>query len=358
MSQLSRIAVINVGGIGDNLLFYPVVRAIKQYYPKSTLSFILESRSQGAASLMPDVDVVIPLQVQEQSKPVLFWNLLTQLRAGRYDAVISCGSSPFIAVLLALSGIRCRIGFDSGRLSTCCLTQSAILLKEAYAGEMYYELANAFAFANHLPELSPPLSLPQSITPSVSQRSVMHKRLKDRLNQHDIRIEDRPLVLVHPGVSQVSITKGLVKRWHPSRWAELMMTLSEKNTVMLIGGPDDVEELSDIWSAIQKASPAGHPHILEGTGLTNSLVDLANLLVHVTCFVCADSAPMHVAVGTNTPLVAFFGEMEPFRLLPLDKRFRWTREAKPVVREHAGYLEIPVSDMLAQINPVLNQIVS
>jgi ADP-heptose:LPS heptosyltransferase len=348
-SQLKRIAVINVGGIGDNLLFYPVVRAVKQYYPESNVSFILEARSQGAASLMPDVDTVIPIDVQGVSKPTLFWNLLTELRKGQYDGVVSCGSSPFISVLLALSGISCRVGFDSGRLSTLCLTQPAHLLKESYAADMYYELAEAFAFANNLHELPTPLSLPQSITPTDAQKIAMKARLEQRFQEHDLTVGERPLILVHPGVSRVSIEKGLVKRWHPSRWAELMLKLSKTNTVMLIGGPDDVDELT----AIEGELPQTHPHILDGIGLTRSLAELADLLTQVDCFVCADSAPMHVAVGVNTPLVAFFGEMEPKRLLPDEPKFRWIREAKPANREHAGYLEIPVEDMLAQVNQLL-----
>ena len=82
MMPLKRIAVINVGGIGDNLLFYPVVRAIKQYVPDAQVSFILESRSEGAAGLMPDVDEVIPIDVQGQPRVALFWDLLAQLRRG------------------------------------------------------------------------------------------------------------------------------------------------------------------------------------------------------------------------------------------------------------------------------------
>lgn len=332
-----RIAVINVGGIGDNLLFYPVVRAIKQQWLTAHVSFLLEGRSRAAESVMPDVDKVIPIQVQGRAKWALFLDLLKHLRAGQYDAVVSCGSSPFIAVLLWLSGIQHRIGFKANVLAPWCLTQPALLDKTGYAASMYYALADALFADCGVTPLEPEPSLPGSIQPSEADGAVV----KSRLAELGLPQAEKLLILIHPGVSKVSIEKGLIKRWHPSRWAELMVQLSDKTTVLLIGGPDDMGEIE----AIRQALPANTSNIIVGDGLTRSLAELAALLSQVSGFVCADSAPMHVAVGVDKPLVALFGEMEPTRLLPDSKRFCWLREAPKTQREHAGYLEIAVTDV-------------
>lgn len=362
-ASLKRIAFINVGGIGDNLLFYPVVQAIKQQCPQITADFILEGRSQAAMSLMPDVDCCIPVQVQGKPKWALFFRLLSILRTGQYDAVISCGSSPFIAFLLRLSGIPNRIGFDNGGalgLGRYCLTSPASLDTTGYAAKMYYALAQAFFKGMGISPLNPPLSLPKSIVPSDEQVAILQERLASigiesstqsaQSTQSKKNMQcGKPLILVHPGVSRVSIEKGLVKRWHPSRWSVLIQKMSETGKVLLIGGPDDVGEIA----AIRQQLPENNANIVVGDGLTRSLDDLAALLTQVDCFVCADSAPMHVAVGVNTPLVALFGEMDPARLLPDEHQFAWFREESGVVRQHQGYLEIAVDDVYNGVEQVL-----
>ena len=45
--------------------------------------------------------------------------------------------------------------------------------------------------------------------------------------------------------------------------------------------------------------------------MTKSLADLAALIAISDLLICVDSAPMHMAVGLNKPLLAIFGPTNP-----------------------------------------------
>ena len=120
-----RIALLNFGGIGDEILFTPVLREIRAFYPEAHLALILEDRSRAIADLLPGVDEVIPLNVQQPGRLALFGKLVALLRRGNYDAVVSSGSSPFIPVMLAATGIRVRVGYQTGPTSKLLLSAEA-----------------------------------------------------------------------------------------------------------------------------------------------------------------------------------------------------------------------------------------
>ena len=97
--SLQKIAFINFGGIGDEILFAPVIAEVKQYLPQAHTTLFLEDRSSAVKDLL-NVDQVIALDVQGQSRLRLFFQLWKTLRGQCFDAVISSGSSPFIPILL------------------------------------------------------------------------------------------------------------------------------------------------------------------------------------------------------------------------------------------------------------------
>ena len=128
-TQVNRIALINFGGIGDELLFSPVLVAIKLLFPEAETTLFLEKRSQAVTPLLPGVDRFETLTIQGKNKVLAAGELLSYLQARRFDLVLSSGSNPLIAPLLWLSGIPLRFGFDSDRLSKGFLTQAAPLVK-------------------------------------------------------------------------------------------------------------------------------------------------------------------------------------------------------------------------------------
>ena len=136
-----KILAINFGGIGDEILFLPTLSEVKELLPDAHISLILEPRSKSVKEVTHLVDAVVPFDIKK--RPLLpgdYWQLLSLTRSGKYDLVISSGSSPMVAMLLFASGIPVRIGYDAGSPAKALLTHPVKLDRLQYAGNMYHDL--------------------------------------------------------------------------------------------------------------------------------------------------------------------------------------------------------------------------
>jgi ADP-heptose:LPS heptosyltransferase len=307
--QRQRLLAINFGGIGDEILFLPTLEAMKQLDENCHITLLLEPRSQSIKQLTATIDQVLTFDIKK--RPLLvsdLLDLLALLRAGNYHKVVSSGSSPLVCLLLFLSGIPERIGYDSGRLSHFLLTKPVKLNYEQYAANMYRDL------------VSPHSSNRDEALPSILlQNSSLYpmKQLASKKDRESTRI-----IVIHPGTSQLAVKKGIIKTWPAQSWTDLIERLLDHNDieVILAGGPDDAEVISDISAALELRHLA--TKVVMAFGKTKSLADLAALISLSDLLVCVDSAPMHIGVGLGRPLVALFGATDQNKLLPKDNRFR------------------------------------
>lgn len=315
--SFKKIAFVNFGGIGDEILFAPVIEEVRQYLPHAHTTLFLEDRSRSVKELLPQLDSIKELSVQGQSRVKTFFQLWRMLKGQYYDVVISSGSSPFIPILLWLTGIPVRVGFKTGKTSQKLLTVEAPLApkndRKGYAGQMYFALAQSFLewlLADQYTPMSP--VLPHLKSPT----------LEDLHWAKGILRPDEPgrKILIHPGVSTISVQKNILKSWPPACWAELIQKLTEEgHKVYLVGGPDDKEAVGEICQHL----PAQLPGFTDLYGQTKNLRQLAALILASDLLLCVDSSPMHLSVGYQKPVVAMFGPTDEKKLLPTnDARFQ------------------------------------
>jgi heptosyltransferase-2 len=90
------------------------------------------------------------------------------------------------------------------------------------------------------------------------------------------------------------------RRWAPEKFAELAKKIKSElgATILLFGGPDDIEANEKIMSLASDA-------IIEVK--TRSIMDSIAVMQRLSLFVSNDSALMHIAGGLNLPTVAIFG---------------------------------------------------
>lgn len=278
-----KILFINFGGLGDEILFLPTIEAVKKEFPNSQITLALEKRSSGIQSLTNIIDNILIANIKGSSKYIELFKLLIQIWRNKYDIVISSGSSKFISIFLYLTFIKKRYGYNTGILSKLLLTQAVNLNKNQYAGLMYYDLV----------------------------KSIVNKEFE----LPNLSIQKKPIIsnsiLIHPGVSQISIKKGITKTISAEQWAEIIELLSEKEKkVYLIGGPDD----KDCIEKIIKLVPIEKYTNLYG--LTKNLVELAELISSCEKFACSDSAPLHIAASLGVKTYAIFGPTDDKKLIP------------------------------------------
>lgn len=281
--QTKRILFINFGGLGDEILFLPTIQSVKKEFPNSHITLALEERSKGIMNLTDIIDDVLFANIKGKRKYIELLKLLLKIWKGKYNIVISSGSNKFISIFLFFTFIKEKYGYNTGKLSKILLTKTTNLNKNQYAVQMYHDLAkNITNIETELPELS---------------------------------IQKKPTipnsVLIHPGVSLISVQKGMIKTIPALEWAKVIEKLADKGKqVLLIGGPDD-KECIDI---ITKHVPVEKYHNLYGT--TKNLKELAELISSAEIFLCSDSAPLHIAISLGIKTFVIFGSTDDKKLIP------------------------------------------
>lgn len=283
MNNQKNILLINFGGIGDEILFLPAIISLKKEFADSEITLALEPRSLGIKTLTNKIDRYIPVDIKGRNKYFELLKLLFRAWFGHYDIIISSGSNKFIPILLYLTGIKIKIGYDSGNFSKKLLTYPVKLNKNQYAALMYHDLVKPLT--NHKTEL-PILDI-----------------------EFKTKIPDS--VLIHPGVSRLSVKKGIVKTITPLIWVKVIKNLVKSGEkVILTGGPDDKECIDKI---VEMSAGVELKNLY---GETKSLKELAELISSAEKFVCSDSAPLHIAAALGVKTYAIFGPTDDKKLAP------------------------------------------
>ena len=294
---MKNILLMNFGGIGDEILFLPVVKSLKEEYPDSQITLVLEPRSASIQALSNDINRVIKCDIKAGGfkKYLNVLKLIFEVRKNKYDFVVASGSSPLVAVLCFLFGVRKRYGYTS---KTSFLHTKAVKLnKGQYAGNMYHDLIS--------PITSKTCALPQ-ITLNTDYKMPF----------------EGEFVALHPGVSKMSVAKNMIKCPNAQFWRELIAGILEKGKrVVLLGGPDDNEIISQIGNFENE-------NFCNLYGKTKNLQELASIISKSSAFICADSAPMHIGVALNKNIFAIFGPTDDKKLIPTADNFKVIKAGK------------------------------
>ncbi|MBE7705347.1 MAG: glycosyltransferase family 9 protein [Cyanobacteria bacterium SIG29] len=291
MDIYKNILLINFGGIGDEILFMPVIQSLRKKYPNAKITLCLEGRSKSFINLTNQLNDYFCIDIKTKNKYIEMLKLYFRALFGKYDLVISAGGNPLIALLLFFTGIKTRVGYKTSNLSKKLLTHAVELNKNQYASNMYFDLVK--------PITKTEFELPQ-----------INVEEKEKITNS---------VLVHAGVSKISIMKNITKTLSAEKWAEIIkLLLNNGKNVILAGGPDDEECVNAIRKELANHNLANFTDMY---GKTKNIIELAQLIKSSEVLICSDSAPMHIGVATNTKTIAVFGPTDDKTLLPKSDKF-------------------------------------
>lgn len=294
MEDFKNILVINFGGIGDEILFLPTLISLKKAYPQAKITLALEPRSKGIKDLTNIIDDLFLIDIKSKNKYLELLKLIFLARRGsrrdgvkeKFDLAVTAGGNKFMSIILFLTGIKKRYGYNTGKLSEMLLTKATTLNKNQYACDMYHDL----------------------ITPITNIKTALPEIKLDK-------VEKEPnTILIHPGVSKLSVEMGMIKTIDAKQWAKVIDLLVESGkNVILAGGPDDKDCIETIRKTI---TCSNSENFIDYYGKTKSLIDLAKLIASCEKFVCSDSAPLHIAVAVKTKTYVVFGPTDDKKLIP------------------------------------------
>jgi ADP-heptose:LPS heptosyltransferase len=293
-----RVVALVPGGIGDQILFFPTLDDLKRHYPNAQLDVVVEPRSKAAYRVSKSVNDIVAFDFKDRNSLADWGNLVGTIRDREYDMAIVAGQSWLVGLMLWLTGIPTRIGYQGKGASF--LTKTVLLTPSQYAATVYHELLQPLGIKTPTPELA--VNVPK---PDIEWANNEQKRLGTK---------DTGYVLIHGGSSWTSQPKALDTVYPMEKWREIIQDFRQKQPdlpVVVIQGPDDeqfVRSLRDSGLDIKVTSP-------DNVGKLTAMIAGANLML------TTDSAPLQLSVAVQTYTIALLGSTEPTKLLPNSEKF-------------------------------------
>jgi heptosyltransferase-2 len=317
--DIKRILVKGTNWVGDTIISFPAVHALRQQFPKARIAVLTKSRLAELWKANPDIDEVIPYDMPSGARRILGELRIARLiKQKEIDLAVIFPRSFSSAWMVFLGGIPNRIGYRSeGRdwLLTERIDRTTKLLSWH---RMYYYL-HLIERLGHCP--SPPL-------PSLSLNGELQGWADSYLSRNDLK--EKVLIGFNPGA-----TYGEAKCWPPARFAELGRRLRNGfGSSILIFGSSRPKEKELNYTIAQEIGEG----CLNLSGET-SLLQLASLLQRCHLLVTNDTGTMHVATAVGTRVVAIFGPTDPRTTSPLG-------EGHVIIRK-----KVPCSPCLKRVCP-------
>ena len=283
-----RICVVMMSAIGDAVHVLPVITALKRHDAESKITWILQP---GPASLVrghPDVDEVL---IFENSQG---WRGMLALRAAlaqrEFDLVLDLQVYLKAGLVTSFTRAPIKLGFDRARardMNWLFTTDRIPPHPSQHVQDQYLEFLTALEI--------PAEPLEWKLGPWAGELAA-HDRVLGTIR--------KPYATLVIGATHPE------KEWIPERWAEVASALRSDFGLepVLAGGrtPRELETARLIEAAGARAySTLGVP-----------LRDLVTILDASELVISLDTAPLHMAVALERPVISLMGYNNPKRVGP------------------------------------------
>jgi heptosyltransferase-3 len=288
--SIRRIVLLQTAAIGDTLLLAAAIRSLRSGFPEAEVALVLGPSNFSVAQLLPPVERVV---VTDVLHPI---QALRDIRRLEADILVDYGPWPRInALLSALSGARCTIGFK-----TKGQHRHFAYDKTADHSPSQHELLNHRALLSCLVDIdvwNAQLDVPE---PPDGRKA---KHLADRY------------VVFHPWASG---SGKEFKEWPAERWSELALMASEQGLAVFIsGGPQDAAPSAAL---VETIAAAGGGTLVRSLAGELRLQDLAEVIADSVGVISVNTGIMHLAAMLGAPTVGISGPTNPARWGPVGPR--------------------------------------
>lgn len=276
MGKKRRILIFRKDGLGDCILFYPLLESYRKFYSRDEITLILPRWFEPFSPLLDkyNFENIIWFDHKKFRKSFPYRrNFLLNLKKQRFDIVIY----PVYT--------RENIGEFMIKLT------KAHELKVNIPTDMISEIDRNKYYAEQITGQKILVSFPTIKTSDLSSND---DHLKSILEQNELYT--RPFVIIFPGAG------APYRIWPTERWAEVIDYIANKNVVPVIcGSPNEIKLAEKIISLTKSSSK-----IVNLVGKTN-LPALTLLLDKARFYFGSDTGVLHIAVAVGTPTIALMG---------------------------------------------------
>ena len=281
--DVSRIAVLRGGGLGDLIFAVPAMAALKAAYPGATLTLLgtpVHHALLGATQSPVDEVQVLPFSEgvrPGEEDPQELNRFLARMRERRFDLAVQLhGGGRYSNPFLLRLGARHTVGTRTADAAS--LERTVPYLYYQHEPLRALEVAGfAGAF---------PVDLEARLLPAARSDSGLPPVLDQSNSQ--------PLVVLHPGATDPR------RRWPVARFAELAAACAADGCQVVVVGDDSETQLAE--QILELAEPAS---VISLAGVLN-MSGLVAVLSRSAVVVGNDSGPRHLAQALGIPTVGIF----------------------------------------------------
>lgn len=309
-----KILIIRLSSLGDILLSTPLIRALRQKYPRVQLDFLIRKEYSDLLRYHPALSNIIEFDVNGGFAALV--EMARKIRKTRYDCVLDIHNnlrSRFLCLgLMFISGFKTRVyRIRKNFFIRFLLVKFKINLYRKLYGrvipvwEKYLRTARPLGIMPEDGKLE--IYLPRQVEITV-------KKFLNTLSENNWS------VVMAPGA------RHFTKRWPEDYFSELIkqVFLKTGRRTILVGGKDDLPTIKKIIQQLPEGiavSTAGHFSVLE----------TAAIIKNKWLMISNDSGLMHLGIALEIPLIAIFGStVEELGFFPHNPRAR-------VVENHGLY---------------------
>jgi lipopolysaccharide heptosyltransferase II len=333
-SNVKKILIIKLRGIGDVVLSTVVLKNLKKDFPDAAIDYLTEPPSLKFLKKIPLLNNIL-----FYNKKTFFGgiSIIFKIMLRRYDLVFDLYSNPHTALITFLSLAKYRAGFP-------------------YRGRSFSYNLKGPAERNIYHNAQLNLELLKKIGLTADEKDLFFG-----LDEADKEFAEKFFL------SNFSTNKNIVglspsggwqsKKCDPVKFAEIGDAIAEKynSNILIVWGPNDYEDALKIKKSMK------HNSILAPQ---TDIGEMAALIAKCTFIIANDSGPMHIATALNTPVLSLHGPTDPKLQGPFGQKHEWIRldELECIgcnllvcTKNHECFLELPIEKIMEKVSLLIKK---
>jgi len=327
LSPPANLLVVRNDKLGDFMLSWPALRVLKEQLPRVRLTVLVRAYTREAAEMCPWVDEVL-LDPGADATRDEGRRLLSELRARRFDAVVTLFSTGRIALLCWRAGIAYRLA-PATKLAQFLYNRRVVQRRSRSAQpEWAYNLDLALILLADLGHPAPPLPAAPFLRFAPEESAALRAAF---CAAHGLDPAAR-LLFVHPGSGGSAVNLDI------DQYAALLHKLRSPAPLAFVvtAGPGEAERARELCQRLD-----GSATLLAPGGIR----DFSRHIAFADLWISGSTGPLHIAGALDVPTAAFYPRRQSATALRWQTLNRAERRAAFSPPESAGETDMGAIDL-------------
>lgn len=293
-----KVLIFRKDGLGDYIVFYPVLKFFRQYYGDYKISLVLPKIAEGLRPLLSDFDEIIEFDARSFSSNLSYrYQITKKIALGNFAVAIYpvFTREPIGDRLIRLTRAKERIGIYNKNLSSKNYTKLITI-----PDNIISEIKRNVYFAEQCTGETIKIDFP-----TIDINLFDNKKAEEIKKINKLQQEEYAVIFTGTG--------AFYKKWPEERFSLVCDYLNERNiTPVICGGPDDKESAKLIIKKVKDKEK-----IVDLTGQID-IPTLAHILNTAMFYFGNDTGPMHLSAALKIPTIGIIGSGDISRFFPYD----------------------------------------